>query len=220
MRRWLGFRRVKPSADFPFAKDTALPSLRYVVLDTELTSLDERSNRLLSIGAIAMQGARILLGEQFYRVINPGIEVPAQSVVIHKLRPADVETGEPPGQVLAELRQFISGAVLVGHFAEIDVKILRKELADLAHTLNNPVVDTARIHRWIVRHKPHSEDLFRQLEHVDLQSLAKLYQLDFREAHHALEDAFVTAQLWQKLFYQLDRLKVRSLERLLRIGGI
>ena len=55
-----------------FPRTTHSISLRYVVLDTELTSLDYRTNRLLSIGAISMQGPSIQLGNQFYRVINPG----------------------------------------------------------------------------------------------------------------------------------------------------
>src|SRR6516162_5525395 len=89
MPGWLKFRRRNdPGALVP--DETPLDSLRYAVVDTELTSLDSRSNRLLSIGAITMEGTKIRLGEQFYRVVNPGVTVPAQSVLIHKLRPNDV----------------------------------------------------------------------------------------------------------------------------------
>jgi DNA polymerase-3 subunit epsilon len=66
--------------------DTPLDALRYVVLDTELTSLDHRTNRLLSVGALAMQGPSILPGDQFYRIVNPEVSIPAETVVIHKLR--------------------------------------------------------------------------------------------------------------------------------------
>ncbi len=96
---WLNFRRQNNSNPL-FPQDAPLHSLRYAVLDTELTSLDSRSNRLLSIGAITMEGTKIRLGEQFYRVVNPGVTVPAQGVLIHKLRPNDVESGEPPAQAL------------------------------------------------------------------------------------------------------------------------
>ncbi|HEY6370061.1 MAG TPA: putative nucleotidyltransferase substrate binding domain-containing protein [Candidatus Sulfotelmatobacter sp.] len=65
------------------ARNAALDSLRYVVLDTELTSLDHRTNRMLSIGAIAMLGPSIQLGTQFYRVVNPHVPIPAETVVIH-----------------------------------------------------------------------------------------------------------------------------------------
>ena len=165
-----------------------------------------------------MEGTKIRLGEQFYRVVNPGVTVPAQGVLIHKLRPNDVENGEAPKQALAGLRQFSEGKVLVGHFVNVDLKALRKELGDSAHKLNNPAIDTARAHDWIQRHGPYREDLEQQLANISLAALAKVYQLDFQEAHHALDDAFVTARLWQKMISKLEAMKVRNLGDALRIA--
>jgi DNA polymerase-3 subunit epsilon len=199
--------------------DSTLDSLRYVVLDTELTSLDYRTNRLLSIGAISMQGPSIQLGKQFYRVINPGVSIPAESVVIHKLRVEDVVGGEPPKQCLEELCQFIEGSVLVGHFVDIELKILAKEMGQTGHKANNPAIDTARVHHWILRHGPYYEELSVQLEKMGLATLAKFYSLDVQDAHHALCDAFLTARIWQKMLYTLQAKGVRNLRKLLSIGG-
>jgi DNA polymerase III epsilon subunit-like protein len=201
------------------AKDAALHLLRYVVLDTELTSLDHRTNRLLSIGAIAMQGPSIQLGTQFYRVINPHVPIPAETVVIHKIRAEDVAGGEEPEKCLDDLRRFIAGAVLVGHCVEIDLKILAKEMSQTGHDLSDPAVDTARVHHWILRHGPYSEDLSAQLENLDLATLAKFYNLDVQEAHHALSDAFLTARVWQKMMHPLQQKGITDLQKLLRIGG-
>lgn len=218
MPGWFKFGRASQKADPRFPSDTSLHDLRYAVIDTELTSLDTRRNRLLSIGAIAMNGSKVRLGEQFYRVINPGVEVPAAGVLVHKLRPSDVERGIPPGDALAELRQFIVGRVLVGHFVHIDLKALRKELGDERNQLSNPAIDTARVHRWMLHNGPCREDLVHQLENIGLEGLAKAYDLEFREAHHALEDAFLTARLWQKQLGRLETMGVRSLADLLRIA--
>ncbi len=215
MRHWLKFGEWK--GEYP--PETPIRSVRYAVLDTEFTSLDQRSNRLLSVGAITMEGASIRMGEQFYRVLNPGVEVPASTVVVHKLRPSDIELGEPPLQALAELRDYVAGAVLVGHFIKIDLDILRKEMRGTDHSFDNPVVDTAQVHRWLLRNGRYSEDLFHRLEILDLASLAKIYNIELREAHHALDDAFVTARLWQKLIYQLEARGVRTLAALLKIGA-
>ena len=217
MPGWLNFRRSS-GPDSLFPEETLLHALHYAVVDTELTSLDSRSNRLLSIGAITMEGTRIRIGEQFYRVVNPGVTVPAKSVLVHKLRPNDVEKGESPERALAELQQFIEGKVLVGHFVNVDLKALRKELGDSAHRLSNPAIDTARVHEWILRHGPYREDLEQQLGNISLAALAKVYHLDFQEAHHALDDAFVTARLWQKMIGKLEAMKVRTLGDALRIG--
>ena len=191
-----------------------------MVLDTELTSLDHRTNRLLSIGAIAMQGPSIQLGNQFYREVNPGVSIPAESVVIHKLRVEDLAGGESPGQVLDGLCTFIEGTVLVGHCVGIELKILRKEMGQSGHTFSNPAIDTARVHHWILRHGRYSEDLPVQLENLDLATLAKFYTLDVQDAHHALSDAFLTARVWQKMLYTLQANGVRNLGKLLRIGGV
>src|ERR1700756_4039026 len=202
------------------SRDPTLDSLRYVVLDTELTSLDQRTNRLLSIGAISMQGPSIQLGNQFYREVNPGVSIPAESVVIHKLRVEDLAGGEPPGHVIDDLCTFIEGAVLVGHCVDIELKILRKEMGQGGHTFSNPAIDTARVPHWILRHGRYSEDLPVQLENLDLATLAKFYSLDVLDAHHALSDAFLTARVWQKMLYMLQGKGVGSLRKLLSLGGV
>ncbi len=215
MRHWLKFGAWK--GEHP--PEAPIRSVRYAVLDTEFTSMDQRSNRLLSVGAISMEGASIRMGEQFYRVLNPGVEVPADTVVVHKLRPSDIELGEPPLQALAELRDYLAGAVLVGHFIKMDMDLLRKEMRGTEHSLDNPVIDTAKVHHWLLRNGRYSDDLFHRLEILDLASLAKLYNIELREAHHALDDAYVTARLWQKLIYQLEDRGVRTLAGLLKIGA-
>lgn len=216
------FRWLKPDgsqAEGVFSKSTALDAVRYVVLDTEMTSLDRRSNRLLSIGAIAMDGAKIRIGEQFYRVVNPGVPVPAETVVIHRLRSEDVEGGEACVTALQDLCRFAQGAVLVGHFVELDLKLLRKEMDGTGQKLDNPAVDTARVHQWILRHGRYSEDLHVQLEKLDLPTLAKCYNLEVQDAHHALDDAFLTARVWQVMMHRAQAQGMRNLGELLRVAG-
>ncbi|HVP49790.1 MAG TPA: 3'-5' exonuclease [Candidatus Bathyarchaeia archaeon] len=216
MPNWLRFGGGRDTSDSRFPKDMPLREVRYAVVDTELTSLDARSNRLLSIGAIAMDGAKIRMAEQFYRVVNPGVHVPAESVLIHQLRPNDVEKGVAPEQALGELRRFIEGRVVVGHFVQIDMQALRKELGDQQQTLSNPAVDTAKAHRWILQNGPWREDIEHRMANLSLAQLAKVYDLDFHEAHHALQDAFVAARLWQKLMAKLETMKVATLGELLK----
>jgi len=218
MFSWLKGERREKNKSSRFSKDAALHSLRYVVLDTELTSLDKRANRLLSIGAIAMEGPRIQVGGQFYRVVNPGVPVPAESVLIHTLRSEDVEAGEPLSTVLEEFCGFIRGAVLIGHFLDIDLGVLRKELGASGHQMDNPAVDTARIHHWLLRQGPYSEDLHVRLEELDLPTVAKAYGLEQLDAHHALSDAFLTACAWQRMMPMAEQRGIRNLGQLLRIG--
>jgi DNA polymerase-3 subunit epsilon len=191
---------------------------RFVVVDTEMTALGKRSNRLLALGAIAMQGPSILLGEQFYRLVNPGVPVPAAGVLVHKLRPDDVAGGRDPHEVLREFLRFAEGSVLVGHFLAFDLDLLKREMSDMGVRLEHPAVDTAKVYRWILERRHRGADLGHAGENLDLTTVAKAYQLEMQDAHHALDDAFLTARLWQRMLHDLASFKVETLGGLLRFG--
>lgn len=202
-----------------YSPSTPLDEVRFVVLDTELTSLDKRTNRLLSVGAVAMQGSKIKLGEEFYRVVNPGVDIPTDSILVHGLRPADIAAGDATEDVLDQLREFLKSSVVVGHFVGIDRNVLLKELRGRERTLLDCVIDTAAVHRWLEQHDHHVRGLDELQRHCDLATLAQDYGLEMRDAHHALYDAYVTAQLWQKLLTRLQRAGITTLGKGLRVAG-
>ncbi len=196
-----------------------LSEIDYVVLDTELTSLDRRHNRLLSVGAVRMHGRRIELGSEFYRVANPGVAVPGETIVIHQLTGSDVERGESPKTVVQELCAYVGGAVLVGHFARIDVEVLRTEFKVLGLALDSPAIDTARAFRWLEMQRRYREHGWEHIgADLSLLALAQRYGIAVDATHHALYDAFVTAQLWQRLQRELELEGIRELRQLLRIA--
>jgi DNA polymerase III subunit epsilon len=212
------FEKLRWRFAAPVPRRRLLRDVRYVVLDTELTSLDKRTNRLLSVGAIAMQGARIAVGEQFYRVVNPGVHIPAESIVVHGLRPEEVAQGESPESVLAELRVLAEGAVIVGHFVRIDADVLRKELRALGHSLPITAIDTARAYHWLKLQQSLGEGHDHVNVALDLASVAHDLGIQVDDAHHALIDAYVTAQVWQRMIPQLEAAGVSTLGRALRIA--
>ena len=64
------FRKRREAAEAYGGLDPQKPILdvRDVVMDTELTGLDPRKDSIVSIGAVAMEGGRIVLGEQFSEI--------------------------------------------------------------------------------------------------------------------------------------------------------
>lgn len=212
-------RRMFRRSDDGIAPDARLDELRYVVFDTEFTSLKQRTNRLLSIGAVAMQGGSIRVGEQFYAETNPGVAVPGKSVVVHKLRPHDIAEAEPPQQVLERFLEFSRGAVLVGHFVHYDVDIVRKEFAALGCDWKRSSVDTASVHRWLEIKRQHypAEAFDERTLRTDLAGVAAHYGVTFDEAHQALADAFVTAQVWQRELAALAARGVHTWKQLKKI---
>jgi DNA polymerase III subunit epsilon len=195
-----------------------IDSLRYVVVDTELTSLDRKTNRILSIGAIAMDGRKIRIGEQFYRVINPGVAVPEQTILVHGLRPKDVEEGESPEDALQDFLEFAGDAVLVGHFVKIDMDALAKEMRRVGLSWRGSSLDTAAIYRWLeLTKKTYYEITDDRIGSVELAAIARKYDVEVFNTHHALDDAFLTARLWQKLLAMLADAGICTLSEVSRL---
>ena len=94
---------------------------RYVVMDTELTGLDVKKDSIVSVGAVAMVGGRIILGETFYEMVSPETALRSESIVVHGIMPSEV-VGKPSiGAVLDDFLKFCEGAVVVGHFLSLDL---------------------------------------------------------------------------------------------------
>lgn len=200
---------------------TPLDKADFVVFDTELTGLNAKKDSIVSIGAIRMQGSSILLGETFYRIVDPGTALTAKSVVIHEITPT--EAAESPGLdvLLPEFLDFCGNAVVAGHVVSIDLAFLNKEAKRLyGNGLRNRTVDTLKLHQWI-RNREENVCAYHggMPEANDLFSLARKYDIPVRQAHNAMSDAFVTAQLLQRLLHQLTRWGITSVKDIVRIGN-
>ena len=153
----------------------------------------------------------------FTGCVNPQVSIPAESVV-SSFAP---RTWKPERRWRNACRSCAGSwkARCWWPFVKIELKILRKEMAQTGHAMGNPAVCTAQVHRWILRHGPYSEDLAARLEKLDLGTLAEYYGVPVDDAHHALSDAFLTARVWQKMLYTLQAKGVLTLKKLLQIGG-
>lgn len=201
-----------------------IDQVRYVVIDSELTGLDKKNDAVIALSAIRMQGARILVGETFYRLVNPERDLQRENIVVHRIRPADL-IGQPTiNIVLQEFAQFIGEDVVVGHFTQIDWAFVNRDMQNrLGRQLHNYTLDTCRTHQW-VDHQNRTLDgryAYGIGQDVDcnLFSLAQQFDIRIEDAHHALYDAFLTANIWQRQLVTLKGYGVRRLGDLLPIAG-
>lgn len=200
--------------------DTPIVAAPYVVVDTELTGLDEKKDSIVSIGAVRMAGGGIGLGNTFYRVVSPRSELSAASVVIHEITPSEAVSGPRIDAALAEFLDYAGDAVLAGHFVSIDLAFLNREMERLyGRKLRNPVVDTVSVYEWL-RKRQKSRDCFTtQFGGYRLYDIARCFGIPVNGAHNAVMDAFTTAQLLQRFLPLLAEAGVNDLESLLRIGA-
>ncbi|MBI4788363.1 MAG: 3'-5' exonuclease [Chloroflexi bacterium] len=205
-------------------KSQPLEQARYVVIDTELTGLNRRHDAVIALGAIRMQGPRILMGQTFYTLVNPERKLDPDNVLVHRIRPSEL-THQPTIDIaLRRLQEFVGDDVLVGHFVQLDRSFLNRDMQRyLGQPLQNPQVDTCQVSQWMDEQQRGLYSARRaygvELSDYNLFALAERYHIHVQDAHHALYDAFLTARLWQRFLADLPALGVSRLGDALAIAG-
>ncbi len=208
-------RKKKPE----IGESMPITEASYVVVDTELTGLDEKRDSIVSIGAIRMTGSRIELGDTFYRLVSPRTELSAESVLIHEITPSEVAAKPDIDTVLVDFLEFCGDAVLVGHFISIDLNFLNREMRRARRAeIRNPELDTFSIYEWLLKRNKIPDCFAPALGGYRLYDIVKCFDIPVNGAHNAVKDAFTTAQLFQRFFPMLLETGARHIGDLLKIG--
>jgi DNA polymerase-3 subunit epsilon len=198
---------------------TPITDVHYVVVDTELTGLDENRDSIVSIGAVRMTGGKIDIGDTFYRLVSPRTELTAASVVIHEITPSDVVMSPVIEPVLEEFLEFCGADVLVGHFIAIDLAFLNREMKRLRGTgIPNPALDTFSISEWLRKRGRSRDCCATPLAGCRLYDIARRFGVPVNGAHNAIMDAYATAQLFQRFLPLLAEAEAGNIGDLLKIG--
>jgi DNA polymerase III subunit epsilon len=190
--------------------DTPLRKLRYVVFDTETTGLrPSEGDELIAIGAVRIVNGRILTGETFERLMNPGRSIPASSVRIHGIT-EDMARDKPPARiVLAQFKNFVGDGVLVAWNAAFDMRFLELKQEEAGVRFNNPVLDALLLSIYV------SND---SINH-SLLATAERLGVVVTGRHTALGDAMATAAIWVKLLDLLEARGIRTLGQAFKMSS-
>jgi DNA polymerase-3 subunit epsilon len=198
---------------------TPITDVHYVVVDTELTGLDEKKDSIVSIGAVRMVGGKIDLGNVFYRLVSPQTKLTAHSVVIHGITPSDLVAQPGIDSVFAEFCEFAGNDVLVGHFISIDLAFLNREMKRLyGRKLGNAAIDTFTIDEWLRKRLKSHACFAKVLSGYRLYDIATSIGVPANGSHNAISDAFTTAQLLQRFIPLLIEAGVHDIGELLKRG--
>ena len=203
MNRLLSLRRFYygKKTTHAMAKDwltTALPSadcaadtVPYLVVDLEMTGLNYRSDKVLSLGWVAIDGGMISLGSAQHLYIMRRQSV-GQSAAIHQIRDVDLEQGVTESQAMEALLEATRGRVLVFHNADLDCQFINQALRrHLQIPLLNPIVDTMMLEKMAFdrANKAVTPGSLR------LANCRQRYNLPNYPGHNAKVDALATAEL-------------------------
>ena len=197
-RAWLLYHLGDPR--FRFMWDAPPPN-EWVALDCETTGLNTKTDDIISIGAVRIQGNRVMTSERLELIVRPAQRVSADSVRVHRLREQDVAQGIAPDDAMVQLMHFIGSRPLVGYYLEFDVAMLNRALAPLLGTgLPQQQVEISGMYYDYklaqIQHQAHLDS-----PQIDLRfdTLMQDLGLPQRDAHDALNDAVMAALAFIKL---------------------
>ena len=91
--------------------DTPLDRVRFVVLDSETTGLNPRADRLVTIGAVAVQNGEIVLDDSFHALIK--VDENTSAVTVHGVTRDESRAGVEEPEALARFLDYLGDGVIV-----------------------------------------------------------------------------------------------------------
>lgn len=165
-----------------------LTEQRFVVVDLEATGLHTGRDKILSIGAVAVEGNAIHMGQQFERTLKRREVKVNEAVLIHQIAPSELATGIRPKTALLDFLDFVGDSPLVAFHADFDQRLLQRELKDFfGYSFRHPFFDLAEVAPLL-----NPEHGMRQPRMDDWVSH---FKLNVMQRHNACADALATAEL-------------------------
>lgn len=188
--------------------DDAIDEAQYVVFDLETTGFHPRTDDIIEIGAVKMQGLQVV--DRFSTFVRPTKSIPNKIIELTGITPTMVQNAPAPEEALDKFRQFIGQCVLVAHNASFDAGFIRVHFSRYLQTsVDNGVLDTLTLAR----------SLFPKLKNHKLKTLCEEFNITLENHHRAVDDAEATAQLLKIFLNQCHEKQINTVKELNQLTG-
>jgi len=181
-----------------WAGDEPIDAVRFVVLDSETTGLNPATDRLITIGAVAVIGGDIVLEDSFSALLH--VERNTEAVTVHGVTRDEARHGVPEPDAVAAFLGYLRDGVIVGHHIGHDIA----------------TIDAACERHWGARLMNRSLDTMDLTLHLEragafagrppirrftLDALCTMFGVIPHDRHTATGDAFITALVFLRLLH-------------------
>jgi DNA polymerase-3 subunit epsilon len=187
-----GFRE-RPGLDQPLAL------ARFVALDLETTGPRMLVDRVISIGAVAVSGGTVRHDDAFEAVLRQEHSSEVDNILVHQIGGQEQLGGGDPVEALVRCLEYVGGSRVVAFRAEFDQTVFKREVRA----------------RLGLRAWPRFLDLAALLPAVfpgtgndTLDDWVREFDLPPIGRHHAIADAYATAQLLMVTLQAAPRLGI------------
>jgi DNA polymerase III subunit epsilon len=188
--------RYQQAFEATWADGTPVDQVRFVVLDSETTGLDPRTDRLITIGAVAIRAGEILLDDSFDALIR--VEENTSAVAVHGVTRDESRAGIEEPEALERFLDYVRDGVIVGHHIGHDIATFDAGYERHWGTrLLNRSMDTMDLTLHLER-----DGAFAgrpPIRRFTLDALCEMFGVIPHDRHTASGDAFITAQVLLRL---------------------
>jgi DNA polymerase-3 subunit epsilon len=188
--------------------EAPLETVRFVVLDSETTGLNPATDRLITIGAVAVRGNEICLDDAFAALLK--VERNTEAVTVHGITRDQSRFGVDEPVALERFLDYLRDGVIVGHHIGHDVATFDAALGRYwGVRLLNRNLDTMDLTLHLERAGAFAGR--PRIRHFTLDALCQMFGVIPHDRHTASGDAFITAQVFQRLLRLAPRFGRRTL---------
>jgi len=207
-------------AELP-ALETPWRHARYAVVDLETTGLDPRRDEIISFASVPVDDGRVRVGEIATAIVRPRRMPRAETIRIHGLRAADLESAPPLEESLDLVLEALTGRILVANVAWVERRFLTAALKARGIELRGPVLDSDVLSQAVPDRVPDPEGEPLRVGGTSgpRQSReARRLGLPVHRPHHADGDALTAAQIFIAAATHLDRAQPQTVGSLVELS--
>lgn len=165
----------------------------YTVLDIETTGLSSASSKIIEISAIKVRNKKE--SDTFSMLVNPHIPLNYFIKNLTGITDEMLENASEIEEALIKFKEFLNNDIILGHNVNFDINFLYDNYEKyLGDCLQNDYIDTLRVARKVLN-----------LKHNRLDDLVSYYNIEARDKHRALNDCYLTNQVYIKMCEKLEK---------------